>query len=189
MYLFLFVICKYNDYFLSGTKYSLSCAKLHIKMKKSTKKNLLIALAIGAAYIFISFITDGKLGTEKILEALVFVILLIAANHFMSRVKPREDEQPMPTLLPDEIMKKEFVASCYCADKWVAGTLFLTNQRLCFIARYLKEEPLRFYILRLQIEEIKPETASELLIREKDGKEHLFSVDFPTVVAEYLESD
>lgn len=155
-------------------------------MKKSTKKNLLIALAIGAAYILISVITDGKLGTEKILEALVFVVLLVAANHFMSRVKPREDEQSAPSLLPEEVLEKEFAASCYCADKWVAGTLFLTNQRLCFIARNLKEEPLRFYISRLQIKEVKPENISDLLICEKDGKEHLFAVDFPTVVAESL---
>ena len=31
-------------------------------MKKSTKKNLLIALAIGVAYILVSVIAVGKLG-------------------------------------------------------------------------------------------------------------------------------
>ena len=155
-------------------------------MKKSTKKNLLIALAIGVAYILVSVITVGKLGIEEISEALLFVILLIAANYFMSRVKTQEEEQVVPTLLPDEVMEKGFDARCYCADKWVSGTLFLTNQRLCFIARHLREEPLRFFILRLQIEEAIPESISNLLVREKGGKEHLFSVDFPTIVAEYI---
>ena len=75
-------------------------------MKKSTKKNLLIALAIGVAYILVSVITVGKLGIEEISEALLFVILLITANYFMSRVKTQEEEQVVPTLLPDEVMEK-----------------------------------------------------------------------------------
>lgn len=156
-------------------------------MKKVTKRSLLVALAIGAAYILIAIMSTGKLEPEKLLEALVFVLLLITANYFMSRVKPREEEQSTPILLPGETMEKEYHSSCYCADKWVVGTLFVTNQRLSFIARNLKEEPLRFYIMRSQIGRLEPEGISELKIFEKNGTEHLFSVDFPTIVAEYLE--